>query len=469
MRGRLFPSLCALGASCASLVLAGGAAVAGPDSEVTSSFDVGHGFGLHATLGYQFRYHTAGIARERIVPGTQPGDPTALERDLVYASMRHTIVPRLELGLFHDVWLGFALPVVITDARTLEFDQRDTPCTFGADAPCVNRSNSATIADGILPTTGFDARDPTVGFTDPANPLIFRGPDRKGLDQVDLGIGWAPLNQRRDDTKPTWKVGADLRIAVGKVARLDRLDPSREAGVGSGVHELRLWTTIAKKRGWAEPYVEMWWQAPIGATSSSAFQDPGFGARRTDKQQQAGLHFGFEAIAVDHPIDHERFSLDFSGRVVGHFEGRQYSEMWEVFAFAGDAGGTGPLILDADPTTAGRQALSHPGVSHVENYIEAGGQFAARAEIGPRVHIAAMGAFSGETQHIISFTDAGTDLPTCKDGQSSGCEVDRNEVVNPSTGEVSPLHVPLIDLVGHRYRALGGLDVQVGAELQILF
>ena len=55
-----------------------------------SSFDPDHGFGAHFTLDYDFEYHHAGIFREKIVPGAQPGDPTALGRDLVYSSSRHT-------------------------------------------------------------------------------------------------------------------------------------------------------------------------------------------------------------------------------------------------------------------------------------------------------------------------------------------------------------------------------------------
>jgi hypothetical protein len=453
------------------LLVLEGAAVAGPDSEVPSSFDPDHGFGAHLTLDYDFEYHHSQIERETIDPDARPGvDPTQLRKELVYSSQRHTIVPKIEIGVFHDVWIYGALPYVLTDSRQLEFDQSSTPCTFtGVEPACVNRTNSSTIADGLLPMTGYDAHDPSVGFTDPSQALIFRGPDRSGLDQLWLGAGWAPMNQRRDDTKPTWKLGAELRLAVGKVAKLDRMNPSRETGVGQGVDELRLWTTVAKRRGWAEPYVELSWQAPIGHSKDSPFNDPGFGARRTDKQQEAALNFGVEAIAVDNTADQEKFSIDVSGLVKAHFEGRAYSEMWEVFAYAGDPAGGGPLVLDADPTQMGVQAMAHPGVTNVENYMEMGAKIAARAEIGPRVHIAAFGMFRGETQHIISFTDAGVDLPTCSPTVTANCEAESNDVVNPGTAEVNPLHAAIIDLVGHRYRSVGAMTFDIGAELQILF
>jgi hypothetical protein len=450
------------------LARAGSIAFAGPDAEVPSAPDGGPG--MHVTVDYDFSYRHSVIERETIDGSATPGvDPTALRKEFVYSSQRHTLMPRVEAGV-RDVWIYGALPYVITDSRQLEFDQGGSPCIFtGAQPSCVNRANSSTIADGILPMTGYDARNPTVGFTDPTQALIFRGPDRSGLDQLWLGVGWAPMTQRSDDTKPTWKIGAELRIAVGKVAKLDRLAPNSETGVGEGADEVRLWTSFDRRRGWAEPYVELWWQAPIAYTKDSPYQDPGFGARRTDKQQLAGMHFGFEAIAVDNPNEHERFSIDLSGLVQAHFEGRQYSELWEMFAYAGDPAGGGPLVLDSDPVTPGVQAMAHPGVTNVENYMELGGRIDARAEIG-RVHLSAFGAFTGETQHIISFTDAGVDLPTCKMGQSPpGCEVDNNDLVNPGTVEVNPLHVPLIDLVGHRYRSVGAMNFHIGAELKILF
>jgi len=471
LRGRLLLASIFVSVLISGITSGARVAIAGPDSEVTSSFDDDHPLGVHAAFAYDFAYRHSLIEREAIDPAARPGDPTSVQKEFVYSSQRHTLVPALELGIFHDLWLSASLPYVLTDSRDLEFDQRSSPCTFsGADASCINRSNSSTIADGILPQNGFDSHDPTIGFTDPAKALIFRGPDRSGLDQVYLGIGWAPMNQRRDDTKPTWKLGAELRKAIGKVARLDVLNPSSQTGVGQGVDELRLWTTIARRRGWAEPYVEMWWMAPVSNTKDSAFADPGFGARRTDKAQEAGVHFGFEAIAVDNAAEHERFSIDLSGRFVAHFEGRQYTEMWEVFAFSGDpTNAKGGIRLDADPTMLGVQPLAHPGVTNVENYLEMGGQVAVRAEAGANVHFAAIGAVSGESQHVITFTDAGVDLPTCKSGQTSGCENDSNELVNPGTSEVNPLHAPIIDLVGHRYRAVSPFNFHLGVELQVLF
>jgi hypothetical protein len=465
--GRARSSSWAIAVAAAALWPA--SASAGPGSVVTSALDPDDSFDVTATLDYDFVLRRAAIGREQIDPSLDNNDRLPVVDDLVYASSRHVLTPRLELGIFRDVWLSAALPIVVTDARDVSFDQRNAPCTFGAGGSCVDRQTSTTLRDGILGPTGFDARQPSAGFTDPNGDLIFRGPDRHGVDQVHLGLGVAPMNQARDATKPTWKLGAEFRVAIGAPGRLDRNAPDSEVGVGAGVHELRLWTTVAKRRGWAEPSVEIWWQAPIATKDDSPFDNPGYGARATGKQQEAGIQFGLEAAVVDRPADGQRVSVDLSGRVVGHFEGRAYSELWEVFAYAGDVGGGGPLILDSDPTTAGMQAVSHPGISAVENYLEMGARLALRAELGPWVHIAAIGQLTGESQHTISFADAGVDRPTCSGGDTSGCEADSNDVVSPGTSEVSPTHVPLIDLVGHRYIVRDAFTLTLGVEARVLF
>jgi hypothetical protein len=449
-------------------------ASAGPDGEVASSFDDDDRFDLHLTLDYDYGMRRSSILRERVGEGSAgPGDPMPLGRELVFDSIRHTITPRAELGIYKDVALTFGLPIVVLDTRELSLDQHDTPCTFtsGPGTLCVDRDNSTTIRDGLLPAQGFDASDPATSFPGDGA-LIFRGVDRKGLDQLHLGLVVAPMNQMRDDTKPTWKLGAELRLAVGRVMRFDRSNVEGETGVSPGVHELRLYTSVDKRVGWAEPYFEAWWKVPIGAKAGSPFAtDPGFGAKSVDKQQEAGTRFGFEAITIDRGRDGQRVSLDFSANFTAHFEGRGYSEMWEVYAFAGDSTTGGPLILDSTPTMTGVQALSHPGISNIENYLEGGGRLALNVDLGPLVHVAVLGELTRESRHIISFADAGTDLPQCDPGESPGstCEIASNDVVNPDTVEVNPVHVPLIDLVGHRYVSDGAANIRVGVEARILF
>lgn len=441
--------------------LASRPALASPESEVTSAFDKGDNIDVHLSLQYRVRYRHGAAKRELAgLAGTDPDGPVPVVKDLVFTHVRHLLVPRLEVGVFHNVSITAALPVVLSDTRRLDFDQRADPCVYpgGSATPtCVNADNSTTIADGLLPQTGFDADNPSAGF-DPDQATIFRGPTRRGLDQLNLGLTWAPMDQAHDPTKPTWKIGAEMRLSVGKVMRFDRADPSSSTGVSRGVHEVRLWTSMDRRLGWAEPFFEAWYMATVGVRSGAPLEDPSphFGARQTGPQQTAGGRFGFDAIAWEAPGDH-RLDLRMAGRLDAFFDGRGYSDLWELFAYAGDAQASGPLTLDADPTVTGVQAVSHPGVSNIENFLRLGGQAGIDAHLGPRVRLDLGMTLTWEQPHLISFAEAGVDGS------------DSDDVVDAGTREVNPLYAPLIDQVGHRYKVDQVLMVGGYAGLRLLF
>lgn len=445
-------------ASAALWLLAAGApaALANPHSIVPSAADPGNPIDLQILLDYQYQLDSSSLMRERVgAVGTDPLGPIQKSKDLEFHQYRHVLTPRAELGVYHDTYLTLAMPIIIAQARELEL------------ASGVDRASSSTVDDGLLPMDGFDARDPSAP---PPGSLLFRGHSRSGLDQIHLGIAGAPMSQRRDETKPTWKLGAEVRLAVGKIMRFDPMNPGGETGVSRGVHEGRVYTSIDRKFERFEGWFELSWQFPIAEKSGSLFTDPGFGSTNASLSQQAGVSFGVEAYALDDKDNQNTISLDLGGRVLAHFEGREYTEMWEVFAYAGDTRTAGnPLILDVDPIESGRQDLSHPGISNVENYLETAARVAVRAQLGPKVRFAAVVDLAWKTDHAISFADAGTDLPTCGDVSTTRCEDDVNDLVNPSTREVNPLHAPVIDLVGHRYFAEDAFSLAIGIEAQVLF
>ncbi|MEM9493013.1 MAG: hypothetical protein AAGC55_27940, partial [Myxococcota bacterium] len=278
--------------------------MASPYTEVTSAFDEGDGFDLTVSLDYGFELHSAEIKREFDgLSMTSPDDPLPEVKDLLFEQSRHLIVPRLELGIFTDLSVSVALPLVMADSRTLKLDQRTEPV--------IDRANSTTIVDGFLPINGFDADDPDTGFA--TGDTIFRGPGRAGLDQLHLGLTWAAMNQSREPSQPIWKLGAEFRLAIGSPMQLDRLDPDSQTSVGRGLHEIKLWTSLAKRAGWAEPFAEIWWQAPIGTTDDSAFFDLGFGQNRAQAQQRAGTRFGVDATVWERAPDNQRITLGLTG------------------------------------------------------------------------------------------------------------------------------------------------------------
>jgi hypothetical protein len=432
----------------------GAAAHANPAGLVPSAAAPGLGEVIHAEVDYEYDIDSALITREQAgAPGTDPLAPLPRHRELEFHQYRHLLTPHLELGVYRDVWVSFAAPIVLAQSSELDL------------AGGIARTDSTTFIDGILTGNGFDARDPT---TPPAGNLAFRGVTRSGVPELRGGIGFAPMNQARDPTKPTWKLAAELRFAIGRVMRFDAVNPGTETGVSTGIHELRLSTSVDRRYRYFEGWFEAFYQRPIYTRSSALFQNPGFGATGTDPGQTAGVSFGLEAYVINDAATGNQVTVDLGTRLDAHFEGRGYTEMWEVFAFAGDSRTAGPLVLDGDPVTPGVQALSHPGISNVESYLETAARLAVRARLGSRLSFAAIGELIWRTDHVISFTDAGVDLPTCPTG-TPRCEIDENDLVNPGTQEVNPLHVRAIDLVGHRYHAERDRGFVLGVEAQLRF
>ena len=430
------------------------AAHGNPAGNVTSASAHGIGDDVHFSADYELDILSASISRERVGdPGADPLAPLPIRRELEFHQTRQLITPSIEAGIYRDLWVSFAVPVVLAQSDEVDL------------AAGVDRTTASTFTDGILPSTGFDAQHPTMP---PAGSLVFRGVNRSGVPELRGGIGFAPMNQARDDTKPTWKLGAELRFAIGRVMRFDAVDPGRETGVSTGVHQLRLWTSFDRRTRYVEGWFEAAYQLPIATRGASLFQDPGFGATNVDPGPIASAGFGLEAYLVDDPASHNRVSVELGSRLTAHFEGRGYSELWQAFALAGDSRLNGPLVLDADPVTPGLQELGHPGVTNLENYLETEARLAVRARIGTRLSFAFLGTLSWRTDHVISFAEAGVDLPTCPTG-APRCETDDNTLVNPGTEEVNPLHVRKIDLVGHRYRAEQGRGYALGVEASFGF
>lgn len=412
------------------------------------------GDAVHVDAVYAYEIDTADITREQVGdPDIDPLGPIPEHRDLRSRQTRHIVTPRIDAAITRGSWISFAVPIIIAQSRELSL------------ASGVAREGSSTVAGGILPATGFDATRPgAIGSSD----VLFRGIHRSGVPELRGGVGFAPMNQRLDDTKPTWKLGAELRIAVGRVMRFDAVDPGRETGVSTGVHELRLWTSVDRRTRYFEGWFEASYRLPIYERSSSLYKDPGFGAINAGPGSTAGTAFGVEANLIDNPITGNRLGVELGAQINAHFEGRGYTELWEVFAYAGDGRTGGSLVLDRDPTTRESEPLNHPGITNYEGYLETAARLAVRGKLGAHVTLAALGEIHWRTEHAITFADAGIDLPTCPTG-APRCEDSANDVVNPGTAEVNPLHLQTIDLVGHRYHAARGRGYVLGLEAQLLF
>jgi hypothetical protein len=276
----------------------------------------------------------------------------------------------------------------------------------------------------------------------------FEGPTRRGLESLNLGAHWAILSQRRNEAWPTWTLGFEARLDVSHTQDFDRSHPSANTDVGLGYHVARFDSFVLKRFRYVEPYVGLWYEQPV-VKSASAFPDyrgpgalgsaTGTGQRNADPMQSVGLILGTEATLSDRGERKGRFALELRGHLEGHFEGRGWSELWEVLECRkGDPAGFQSSLCFPQEDPFGLSA--QPGTSDIQNYVSLGVDLGVTFEIERRVHLRAGFGVDHVGAHLITFAEPGKD----KNG---------NGTVDPqSRDEANPLYRREVDQPGHRYQ-----------------
>lgn len=469
------------------LLALAGPAWAAEETELASAFDEDDPFDFNVRVGYLRESRKAAIKREY----QAPGEGISIVKDLRYKQLRNILNMRGEISIWQDLQLHVEAPLVLGDHRQLEFDHKtDGPCITAAEvrpggtntddrATCVSNMDSTTVRDGMVrgvtpEPRNFDGQtiasddiapdDPDTSV-DEGDPQGFHLPVRSGLDQLHVGIDWGIVSQERDDTKPTWVVGVEWRIPVDGKMSYSPNDPAGDKDVGRQVHELVFSTNVSKRWTYVEPYMKFWYMMPI-PKDDSPFLDYRGGQDKVKPQQKAGTEFGFEIIPWQVPEEKQKLGIEFGGAIRAHFEGRGYSEMWEVFSQNPALDGpcrpgwincdmeneaTGSPDFDGDGVPDG--LIRHPGVTDIENYLSLESHAAVRVQMGEWVKFRIGVGLEHDQEHIITFADGGEDIRDTKD-------VDRDGNINEPSGriepddpfEVHPMHRPLIDQTGRRYR-----------------
>lgn len=449
-------------------------------TRVASSFDQdfnGNAFDLHFGVSYDFDFKKAAIMRE-----WNSGNRNNIARDLIYRQFRHTVTPMLEIGLWHDISVYLAMPVVVSDNRNYSFDQ-EADCVFprqpgaggyqAGSATCVDKTNSTSINDGIIPRNGFDAfedANPFGQFTDRETDMIFRAPTRRGLDQLHVGLKIGILSQDRKSHLPNWVVGLEGRFAIAKPMGFSRAiqtsDPSENHRVGRGMHELGAWTALSRSYRWLDPFFGAHWRYAF-ASGSSNFINHGGTQNKVNPQSETGAYFGTEIVAWENKDQQKKAAFVLAGTATLHYGGRAYSEVWELLAdspaMVGDYSpgvgsgcpndrATSPAINAAlgaplggnyvDPANATMGAgdcAKFNGITAVQDY----GSFSVNAglnfHMGPYARLNFGVDLRTDTRHFVTSDRRGD--------PSLGGDLDTVDEPN----EVNPMFRPIVNNAGRRY------------------
>jgi hypothetical protein len=361
-------------------------------------------------------------ALERELQAAATGGRTARMRDLVYRQTRHLLALRADVGLFHDLSLFVSAPIVLADDRWLEFDRRAGECdqltgggAAGASPVCVNETTSTLLRDGILPgagsdSYGLDAQDERP-FERPSR-RVFRGPTRRGLAYVGVGLQWAIMNQRRDATKPTWLVRVEPRFSAGQEMGFDPVAPRANRGVNPGYHQLHLWTAFSRRFTRFDPYVGGW-STLARASGGSAFDRFPRGRKAFSAPQQlAGAEAGFEYVSYEDARGGHKLTVELRGAMEVRFFGLARSELWEPLSGPGTCATSTATCrpqLDTDLDGDGKPE-PYSGVTRSPSYGVFGGGGGINATVARVFRLRALLGFTAEQNRFLSDGRSGLEI-----------------------------------------------------------
>ncbi|MBW2733227.1 MAG: hypothetical protein JRH20_12610 [Deltaproteobacteria bacterium] len=443
----------------ALLMMGSSSAWAAEVTRLTSSFEKDNPFDAHLSASYRYELNRGAIKRELV--GDTGQSSLRMVKEGRYSQVRHILDLRAEIGIWHNLQLHIGLPIVLGDSRTLSFAQNGSdPCTGDGPAPsitdhCVTPNNSTLVRDGFLDRDALLSNNFRVidwgGSDPPAGGLLL--PNRAGVDQLHIGVSWAPVTQKDDPTKPTFALGFEARFAVGSIMRYDPNRPKDNTAVGQGIHQMHWWLAVSRRfNPYVDPYISIFYMLPL-ATSSSLFSQTEFegsGQERAGPQQVGGLKMGLELIPWEQPARNNKLSIGLHASMTGYFEGRGYSPMWEVFA--GSDRLTGPCLQD--PNNSGstllwdngdycrnsNETIPYPGITHIENYLNIGSRLTVDLQLTKYFHGSIGVGLAHDFAHNITYADAGRN-------------VDNNGFIDlDNPREVNPMYRPLIDAPGRRFR-----------------
>ncbi len=379
---------------------------------VSGSRGVGEMFDFNLSLAWTHDQRTARVTRE--TEGQATGGQIRIAKELTARQTRDVLHLRADFGVYKDLSFFAVTPLVLADNRSLDFDRAEGCGGTSPPPSCVDERNATILRDGILPgfgmpSFGLDAEHGRA-FVSPSG-TVFRGPTRRGLEYLGLGASWAVFNQARDDTKPTWLVRFESRLAVAPDQRFDPIKPKSNRGVGPGYHQFVLSTIFSRRFDVLEPYLGGWYMLPY-APDGSPYKRYVLGRNAYGQpQHRAGAEFGVEARAWEDARARQRVHFELRGRMEVRFFGLAQSPLWEPLSGAS----TCPMEritcraeIDRDLTRDGVPD-PNPGITRSPSYGVFGGDAGVSIQIGKYARFRGLYGMTFEQDRFITDARSGNE------------------------------------------------------------
>lgn len=421
----------------------------GENTTVIDAFDKDDPFDANLLLTLRQSWKSANIRRETSIAqnGLSTGGFTAANENVAAYRQSLTVLEvGGDVGIYKDLALSLRLPLILADAREL------------------------SDLDG-------SSRNPQ-RLQDPSGEQLFgvpfKSPTRSGVDWFSVALNYAVFNQTRDETKPTWIIGAEGRFAIG--ARLhacndnatikcpDPANPtgrSRDPGISRGMNTIIANTVFSRRYGYVEPYTGFRMLVDLPQSNSD------FGASKDVKGTLLNrppiigtFTVGMEVYPWENREAFQRVALDFKVRGSYHSPGRDYSELFDALgsSSANSLRAPNPSAYRAGPD--GFTSVADPNAAKVFftgiTDQQAFGSFGASAGVtwqaGEYVKFTGGLGLSYVQSHLITAADACNPDFKSDAGASGPCRTGAQTAGGGSaTGIPNPNHRQVIDLPGRRF------------------
>ncbi len=416
----------------------------GETAEITSvvdAFDEDDPFDLNLVIGFTQSWKHAKIRRETQLnqPGLASGGfIPATENIASYSSSTSTLLVGADIGLYRDLALILRVPLILSWSQSMG-----------------DLNGSSAVTPQLL-------ADPLGGelFSVP-----FTSPTRSGVDYLSAGIDWAITNQQRDETKPTWVIGIEGRVAVGTPlhacnanAAVSCPDPGNptvnrnDPGISRGMDAVIGRSVWSRRFGYVEPYTGFWVQAEFPQDRSDfGTYNPPNNLERTPPLL-GSFALGLEVVPYEHLEQFQRLSADLRFKGTYHSPGRDYSELFDALgsssagslripnpaAYMGAPGGT-------SVAKTGTEEVYFTGITEEQAYGSFSLSASATWQAGEYIKFTAGSGFTYSQPHLVTAADTCT--PNNTDRNLAGPCANASGVL----GSPNPDHHDIIDLPGHRF------------------
>lgn len=403
-------------------------------------------------------------------------------RELDYVETTQALTLTARVGLFRDLELTVAAPIVLSYVSEIGFADGVGP-------------NSTVYAPATADRSSTNADDPAFSTRFPITEVPGRR-ERGGFGDMRFGLGWSPVNDLKAEAWPTLTLRAEITAPTGEVwdpADADAVPGGADGKIGRGLTVFDLSLGLSRRTRPAPPHLEPFFligtRLPIAIGAQQA--------RGMTPPPTARVEAGTELVLYDR--DRARYAFELGVVLQYIASGRTYSPLSDYLPNYDQTRTRGDLVTYddfANPSNyrnGGREGVSCAGVrldrntgaqvpatpgvgcgefNQVDEHVRLGGRFAAHLQptaftlfrVG--VDISYIGDHLITNERVGTDTDPSDSTATCGSGPCAG----RVNAANANgEDERSGFYDPRYDAPGRRFRLEEAFTWTVFADVSATF